>query len=100
MNLLSEYCKRLKENFVVPTNDGICFFNEHKRPAFICLTSVLPKSVQICHKCHILANSITLDSKTSPEYEKNAMIVELFAPDKDYGCSFYGFEVFGINCSF
>lgn len=86
MNLLSEYCKRSKNNFVIPTNDGICFFNEHNRPAIIGTTSVLPKAKQICYKCKILESNDPFAAKTT-EYEKSVIIVELFVPDKYCGYS-------------
>src|SRR5579859_2893855 len=39
-NLLIEYCKRHNTEFVLPTNNGMCFFNHNDTPAFICLTSM------------------------------------------------------------
>lgn len=45
-NLAVEYFRRHGSNVVLPTNDGVVFFND-----LICLTSVSPKTVNCCSYC-------------------------------------------------
>lgn len=73
MNLLVEYCKRHKTAFVLPTNGGLCFFNDYHLPSLVCLTSNTPKSITTCNLCgtdessmiiEILSGSLSLISHT------------------------------------
>lgn len=68
MNLITEYCNRHNTEFLIPTNNGVLFFNDYKRPALICLTSNTPKAFTACPLC---------------ASEETLMTVELFAPGKD-----------------
>jgi len=67
MNLQVEYYRRHDQKIILPTTDSLCFFNEHKRSAIICLASATPKSVLTCDLC----------GKTS------SLTIELFGPSKD-----------------
>lgn len=60
----------------MPTNDGLCFFNDHKRPGLIALTSTSPKSHQTCYRCGS---------------ESSWVILELFIPNRDdiFTCVFH-----------
>lgn len=68
MNLSIEYYKRHDEKFIMPTNDGLCFFNEYKRPAFICHTSTNPKTHNICYRCG---------------HKDSLIVLEVFSPHRD-----------------
>lgn len=74
-SLLTEYCNRHRcAQYVLPTNDGMCFFNDHKRPAFVCLTSTYPRSYSTCMQCA----------------QNNSVIVEMFGPSREESFSFSG----------
>ena len=67
-SLLTEYCKRHRNlGIVLPTQDGLCFFNDHKRPATVCLTSTYPRSYTTCIRCS----------------QNDSVIVELFEPNRE-----------------
>ena len=73
MNLAVEYYTRHKTSVILPTNDGMCFFNNHKKPAVIALTSVTPKAYTSCKRCA----------------ETNSWIaIDLFIPNRDMGFEF------------
>ena len=50
-SLLTEYRKRHKKTFVLPTNEGVCFFDLNGIPAAICLTSLAGRSYSTCYRC-------------------------------------------------
>lgn len=50
-NLLNEYRKRHRSNFIWATNDGVCFFGKNHRPGAVCVVSDPARSIQDCSKC-------------------------------------------------
>lgn len=50
-NLLTEYRERHKTNFILPIDEGVCFFNLNKKPHLICLTSSLSRNYSTCRQC-------------------------------------------------
>lgn len=83
-NLMTEYFRRHKENYILPTNEGVCFFNEHKRNALICLTSVTPKAISTCLKCGVEDASITVELiKPHPDEGFRIHLHDHIAPDTD-----------------
>lgn len=67
-NLMTEYFRRHGDQHVMATNDGICVFNEHKRPAMIALTSIAPKSLSCCANC---------------AYPERGIAIEILEPSRD-----------------
>jgi hypothetical protein len=50
-NLLSEYRRRHKSDFIWGMTDGVCFFNKNRRPFAICLLSDPTKALSNCDRC-------------------------------------------------
>jgi hypothetical protein len=67
MNLATEYSKRHGNEFILPTNDGLCYFNDYKRHALIATTSSTFRSHTACHLCG----------------DKRFITLELFSPSLD-----------------
>ena len=51
MNLQLEYARRKRIDSGWGTLDSMVFFNDHDRPAAICLSSTHPRSISTCEEC-------------------------------------------------
>ena len=51
MNLITEYRKRHRDDFIPLCHDGVCFFDLNKKPNLIALTSSACRSFQTCGDC-------------------------------------------------
>ena len=93
MNLLVEYCKRRRTEFVLPTNDGLCFFNTAGQPTLVCLTSHTPKSFSTCGRC-VSNQSMTIELFTFRD-ALSQIIHDHVQPDTDL--LHYTRSLLGVN---
>ena len=70
---MQEYRERHGMNFVLSVDEGVCFFDQNKKPAAVVLTSSHSRNITTCRQClrhqgGLIAELFTLTGKAFPEH--------------------------------
>lgn len=84
-NLLNEYRRRHKLDFVWAINDGVCFFTKSGMLPVICVTSDNTRPVGTCKRCNTLNTTLVAECFTlgDTDHAKECVLHDHINPDAD-----------------